>query len=137
MTAIWLTPETNARPIERACGLRMAHVGKKFGGVVAVKDVSFTAFAGEVHALLGENGAGKSTLMGIASGDVHPDAGSITIGDEQVVGRFTAAEAQRLGFAIVHQHPAVVPDLSVAENSTSCGPAGPEARPERGHGLGR
>jgi ribose transport system ATP-binding protein len=116
MTAIWLTPETNARPIERACGLRMAHVGKRFGGVVAVEDVSFTAFAGEVHALLGENGAGKSTLMGIASGDVHPDAGSITIGDEQVAGRFTAAEAQRLGFAIVHQHPAVVPDLSVAEN---------------------
>ena len=41
--------------------MRLVNVWKRFGGVVAVKDVSFTAFAGEVHALLGENGAGTAT----------------------------------------------------------------------------
>ncbi len=96
-------------------GLRLSHVSKRFGGVVAVNDVSFAAVAGEVHALLGENGAGKSTLMGIASGDIRPDTGSIEIRGE-AIGRLSAAQAQRLGLAIVHQHPAVLPDLSVAEN---------------------
>ena len=104
-------PIAEAKPI----GLRLANVWKRFGGVVAVKDVSFTAMAGEVHALLGENGAGKSTLMGIASGDVRPDAGTIEICGHSIE-RLTVAQAQRRGLTIVHQHPAVLPDLTVAEN---------------------
>ena len=96
-------------------GLRLSHVSKRYGGVVAVNDVTFTAYAGEVHALLGENGAGKSTLMGIASGDVRPDGGSVEICREPIR-HLTSAQAQRLGLAIVHQHPAVLPDLTVAEN---------------------
>jgi ribose transport system ATP-binding protein len=96
-------------------GLRLSHVSKRYGGVVAVNDVTFTAHAGEVHALLGENGAGKSTLMGIASGDVRPDEGSIEICGEPIR-HLSSAQAQRLGLAIVHQHPAVLPDLTVAEN---------------------
>jgi ribose transport system ATP-binding protein len=99
----------------KAVGLRLTNVWKRFGAVQAVKDVSFVANAGEVHALLGENGAGKSTLMGIASGDVPPDTGSIEICG-QAIERLTAAHAQRLGLTIVHQHPAVLPDLTVAEN---------------------
>jgi ribose transport system ATP-binding protein len=95
--------------------LRLEHVWKRFPGVVALRDVSFAAVAGEVHALLGENGAGKSTLMGVASGDLRPDDGRIEIGG-QAIGRLTAGQAQRLGLAIVHQHPAVLPDLTVAEN---------------------
>jgi ribose transport system ATP-binding protein len=95
--------------------LRLTHVSKRYGGVVAVKDISFSAMAGEVHALLGENGAGKSTLMGIASGDVRPDAGTVEICG-QAIERLTVAQAQTLGLAIVHQHPAVLPDLTVAEN---------------------
>jgi ribose transport system ATP-binding protein len=95
--------------------LRLTHVSKCYGGVVAVRDISFEAVAGEVHALLGENGAGKSTLMGIASCDVRPDAGTVEICG-QAIERLTVAEAQMLGLAIVHQHPAVLPDLTVAEN---------------------
>ncbi len=106
-------PERVSEP--KADGLRLSHVSKRFGGVIAVRDVSFAAKAGEVHALLGENGAGKSTLMGIASGDIRPDAGEIEIRGERI-GRLSAAQAQRLGLAIVHQHPAVLPDLTVAEN---------------------
>jgi ribose transport system ATP-binding protein len=103
--------------------LQLTGVSKRFGPVEAVKDVSFTARAGEVHALLGENGAGKSTLMGIASGDVRPDAGTIEIGGVPIIGQLSSAQAQRLGLAIVHQHPAVLPDLTVAENLVLAVPA--------------
>ncbi len=48
----------------------MAGVMKRYGGVQACHEVSFTVLPGEVHALLGENGAGKSTLMRMLSGDV-------------------------------------------------------------------
>ena len=58
---------------------------------------------------------GKSTLMGIASGDVRPDEGTSRLQGEAIE-RMTAAQAQRRGFAIVHQHPALLPDLTVAEN---------------------
>ncbi|HVY99122.1 MAG TPA: ATP-binding cassette domain-containing protein [Dongiaceae bacterium] len=95
--------------------LRLANVWKRFPGVLALKDVSFSAAAGEVHALLGENGAGKSTLMGVASGDLRPDQGEIEICGERVEA-LSSAQAQRLGLVIVHQHPAVLPDLTVAEN---------------------
>src|SRR4029079_14606672 len=81
-------------------GLRLTNVRKRFGGVVAVKDVSFTAFAGEVHALLGENGAGKSTLMGIASGDVRPDAGTIEICGQRIE-RVNVAQAQELWVCLI------------------------------------
>lgn len=95
--------------------LRLANVWKRYGSVVAVRDISFTAMAGEVHALLGENGAGKSTLVGIASGDVRPDSGTVEIGGHPLA-RLTQGEARRLGLALVHQHPAVAAELSVAEN---------------------
>jgi ribose transport system ATP-binding protein len=95
--------------------LRLSEVWKRFPGVVALRDVSFAARAGEVHALLGENGAGKSTLMAIASGSIAPDSGTIEIGDEHVT-NLTPELAARLGLAIVHQQPAVLPDLTVREN---------------------
>ena len=53
--------------------------------------------------------------MGIASGDVRPDAGTIEISGHAIE-RLTVAQAQRRGLTIVHQHPAVLPDLTVAEN---------------------
>lgn len=83
--------------------------------MVALKDVSFEAAGGDVHALLGENGAGKSTLMGVASGSIAPDSGTIEIG-ETAVDQLTPTLARRLEVAIVHQEPAVLPDLTVAEN---------------------
>jgi ribose transport system ATP-binding protein len=103
--------------------LRLTHVSKRYAGVVAVKDISFEAKRGEVHALLGENGAGKSTLMGIASGVVRPDAGSVEICGATIE-RLAPAQAQHLGLAIVHQHPAVLPELTVAENMLLAVPAG-------------
>src|SRR5207244_10160344 len=67
------------------------------------------------HALLGKNGAGKSTLMNIASGTTTPDSGTIVV-DGSRVDHLTPALAQDLGIAMVHQHPALLPDMTVAEN---------------------
>lgn len=93
----------------------MRGISKHYDGVAAAKDVSFDVLPGEVHALLGENGAGKSTLMNVASGATAPDSGEIFFAGEQVA-HLTPATAQELGIAIVHQHPALLPDMTVAEN---------------------
>ncbi|HEY6176938.1 MAG TPA: sugar ABC transporter ATP-binding protein, partial [Kofleriaceae bacterium] len=99
---------------ERATVLELAHISKRYAGVPALSDVSIAIRAGEVHAVLGENGAGKSTLMNVASGTTRPDGGSIVFAGEAVT--LTPTTAARLGIAIVYQHPAVLPDLTVLEN---------------------
>jgi D-xylose transport system ATP-binding protein len=98
--------------------LLAAHgVVKRFGGVIALKGVSFDLQAGEIHALCGENGAGKSTLINLLGG-VHPH-GSYT-GEIFVDGkpaRFaTPRDAERAGIAVIHQELALFADMSVAEN---------------------
>jgi ribose transport system ATP-binding protein len=93
----------------------LSGIAKYYSGVPALLDVSLEVRAGEVHALLGENGAGKSTLMGVASGTTQPDAGSVRF-DGTDVPHLTPPVATSLGIAIVHQHPAVLPDLTVGEN---------------------
>ena len=103
--------------------LSLTGVSKSYGAVRALTDVSLDVLPGRVHALLGENGAGKSTLMGVASGSVQPDRGDISVDGEQVPGLTTDA-ATRMGIAIVHQHPAVLPDMTVAENIRVAVPAG-------------
>jgi ribose transport system ATP-binding protein len=95
--------------------LSLAKVRKHFGPVAALQDASIEVLPGEVHALLGENGAGKSTLMAIASGELTPDSGVIEISGQRV-DALTPLAAQRLGLAIVRQHPALGPDLTVADN---------------------
>lgn len=95
--------------------LRVEGLVKRFPGVVALDGVSFDLRAGEVHVLLGENGAGKSTLIKCLAGVYQPDEGEIFVGGRQVH-LSTAAHAERLGIATIHQEFASVPQLSVAEN---------------------
>ncbi|WP_267433488.1 L-arabinose ABC transporter ATP-binding protein AraG [Sphingomonas sp. GM_Shp_1] len=95
--------------------LRFDHVGKRFPGVVALDDISFTVAAGEVRALIGENGAGKSTLLKILSGQYRPDAGTLAV-DGRPCAFHRPRDAQDAGIAIIHQELQLVPDLSVAEN---------------------
>ena len=95
--------------------LSMLGITKHYDAIAALTDVSFDVLPGEVHALLGENGAGKSTLMNVASGTTTPDGGTIVF-DGSRVDNLTPALAQDLGIAIVHQHPALLPDMTVAEN---------------------
>jgi ribose transport system ATP-binding protein len=106
-----VTEATTASP------LHLSGVWKRYPGVDALKGVSFSVEAGEIHALLGENGAGKTTLVGVASGSVVPDEGQIALGGAVVPG-MTPLAALRLGLAIVHQEPALLPDLTVLENMT-------------------
>jgi ribose transport system ATP-binding protein len=102
--------------------LRLSHVWKRFPGVVALRDVSFEVSGGGVHALLGENGAGKSTLMAVASGSLAADSGMTEIAGQEME-HLTPGLAQRQGLAIVHQEPALLPDLTVAENVALAIPA--------------
>ena len=57
-------------------------VGKRFAGIAANEDISFTVNKGAVHAVVGENGAGKTTLMNLLAGLHRPDAGSILVRGE-------------------------------------------------------
>ena len=100
----------DARPV-----LELRDVTKSFGGTVAVRDVSVALRAGEVLALLGENGAGKSTCVKLLAGVIRPDAGQVVL-DGRPVEFFAPQDAQRHGIAVMHQHPGLFPDLSVAEN---------------------
>jgi ribose transport system ATP-binding protein len=95
--------------------LSMLGITKHYDAIAALTEVSLDVLAGEVHALLGENGAGKSTLMNVASGATAPDSGTIVFRGA-VIDHLTPAIAQELGIAIVHQHPALLPDMTVAEN---------------------
>src|SRR6266851_3831835 len=100
----------------------LSGISKSYAGVQALADVSLEVQAGQIHALLGENGAGKSTLMAVASGSTRPDTGTSTF-QGQPVTHLTPAVAIQLGIAIVHQHPALLPDMSVAENLRVAVPA--------------
>jgi galactofuranose transport system ATP-binding protein len=99
-----------SRPI-----LVMRGVGKRFPGVIALRDVDFRLFPGEVHALMGENGAGKSTLIKVLTGVYSIDDGSIELEDEPVL--FGGpAQAQHAGVSTVYQEINLCTNLSVAEN---------------------
>ena len=95
--------------------MELRGISKNYSGVAALTDVTLKIRAGEVHALLGENGAGKSTLMNVASGTVAPSSGDLLVHGQQY-DSLTPALANKLGIAIVHQHPAVLKDLTVLEN---------------------
>lgn len=94
--------------------LEMHGVSKHFPGVRALHQITFDVKAGEVHGLVGENGAGKSTLMAVASGALTATEGHVMISGERMVAN--PERARDLGLSIVRQEPALMPDLSVAEN---------------------
>jgi len=95
--------------------IELSGITKRFAGVTANDNISFTALAGEVHALLGENGAGKSTLMSVLAGLYQPDAGTLRVDGREV--RFgSPRDAIDHGIGMVYQHFMLVDTLTVAEN---------------------
>ena len=95
--------------------LKLGGITKAFGGVAALRGVSFELAAGEIHALVGENGAGKSTLVKVITGAHAPDGGTFELGGRPVT-HFDPRAARSLGIAAIYQQPALFPDLTVAEN---------------------
>jgi general nucleoside transport system ATP-binding protein len=95
--------------------LRLSHISKRFGALVANDDISLELQGGEVLALLGENGAGKSTLVSILFGHYEADAGQIEVfGHALPPGQPRAALAAGIG--MVHQHFTLADNLSVLDN---------------------
>ena len=88
---------------------------KRFPGVVALDDLSFSLVPGEVHALVGENGAGKSTLVKVITGVYEADSGRVRYNGEPVNFR-SPLEAQRAGISTIYQEVNLVPMMSVARN---------------------
>jgi putative spermidine/putrescine transport system ATP-binding protein/spermidine/putrescine transport system ATP-binding protein len=92
--------------------VRLEHVRRSFGSVVAVNDVSIEIDRGTIFSLLGPSGCGKTTTLRLIAGFEQPDAGEVYIRGERV----TSIPPYRRNFSMVFQSYALFPHLSVAEN---------------------
>jgi len=102
-------------PVEREPVLHLESVTKRFGGITAVDDTTFTLHRGEILGLIGPNGAGKTTIFDLVSGFLMPDAGRITFDERDV----TADPPDRrawLGLGRSFQDARLAGSLTVAEN---------------------
>jgi len=90
-------------------------VSKRFGNVVALKEVDFEAYGGEITALIGDNGAGKSTLIKVISGVIAPDAGTVRLHGKPMMFH-SPREARDAGIETAYQDLALAPDLDIAAN---------------------
>jgi ABC-type uncharacterized transport system ATPase subunit len=113
-------PSLTKAEVESAAGsdlpaVRLSGITKRFPGVVANSDISFSVARGTVHALVGENGAGKSTLMKTLYGMHQPDEGTIEV-NGSLVTFHSPAEAIAVGIGMVHQHFMLADNLTVWEN---------------------
>jgi D-xylose transport system ATP-binding protein len=95
--------------------LALSGISKSFGGVSALKDVSFDVEPGEVVALCGDNGAGKSTTVKVIAGNLVPDAGSLRVNGETVHLNGPQSAAER-GIATVYQDLALCDNLNAVAN---------------------
>jgi branched-chain amino acid transport system ATP-binding protein len=95
--------------------LRVEGLSKRFGGLQAVKDLSFTLAEGEIVALIGPNGAGKTTAFALLSGFLTPDAGRVWLRGRKLHG-LEPHEVTRLGLARTFQIMRPFPRLSVLRN---------------------
>ena len=118
---------------ERGLALEVNGICRNFGGVVALRDVSFTVRAGEVVGLIGPNGAGKSTLFEIVSGNLAPSAGRISYFGTDCTAMPTHLR-RRAGMCRTFQKVRLFDSMTVAENirvaASQCLPPGRDLRDE-------
>ncbi|WP_435365365.1 ABC transporter ATP-binding protein [Haloarchaeobius sp. DYHT-AS-18] len=102
-------------------------LGKQFGGLVAIDDLSLSFDAGELVGVMGPNGAGKSTFFNCVSGVVEPDDGTVVFDGEDVTGADTAVLA-REGLVRTFQHTRQLDTMTVRENVRLAAPGQPGER---------
>ncbi|MEO8922914.1 MAG: ATP-binding cassette domain-containing protein [Caldimonas sp.] len=103
----------NAAPA--APRLEVRHLTRRFGGLVAVNDISFGVRPGEILGLIGPNGSGKSTVMKLIMGIVRPDAGVVALDGVEMQG-WPCHRIARAGVSIVFQHSRPLPRQTVLEH---------------------
>ncbi len=100
--------------------LKVGGVGKRFGGLVALRDVSLELRPGEALGLIGPNGAGKSTLVNCLTGTVRPDTGVVHL-DGRDITRWSSHRRVRAGLARTFQHPRGFGEQTVLDNIAVAG----------------
>jgi branched-chain amino acid transport system ATP-binding protein len=95
--------------------LEVRGLTKRFGGLVAVRDMAFDVTEHEVLGIIGPNGSGKSTVINMISGALNPTAGSIRLNGTEIAGR-AAHRIARMGVARTFQLVRLLPELTVIEN---------------------
>jgi branched-chain amino acid transport system ATP-binding protein len=111
--------------------LVVRELAKRFGGVQALRDLSFTVRRGEILSVIGPNGAGKTTLFNVMTGFLRPDRGTVRFLHRNITGKAPELIA-RLGFVRTFQASRVFPTMSVVDNVMAAALAGaPGARQAR------
>ena len=95
--------------------LRGKHISRRWGGLLALNDVSIDVARGTVHAVIGTNGAGKSTLVNILSGEIPPSGGTVELLGQDVT-HWTQPRRARAGLGRSYQRNTIYPSFSVLEN---------------------
>ncbi|MBS3649068.1 ABC transporter ATP-binding protein [Pseudaminobacter sp. 19-2017] len=95
--------------------LSVRNISRSFGGIRAVRDVSFDVQKGEILGLIGPNGSGKSTLFNCILGQLPPDAGRVEVNGKTVTG-MRASSLNRLGVGRTFQQLSVFPQMTVLDN---------------------
>lgn len=101
--------------MEHANAIELRNITKRFGEVVANKNVSLDVKRGEILSLLGENGSGKTTLMNMIAGIYFPDEGEIFVDGKEVVIR-SPRDAYNYHIGMIHQHFKLVDVFTAADN---------------------
>ena len=100
---------------ERKALVRTEGIGRRYGGLQAVSDLSFEVYPEEILGLIGPNGAGKSTTFNLISGFVAPTSGKLFIDDRDVTGS-SSTKISRMGLIRTFQHGSLMKSLSVRDN---------------------
>jgi len=100
---------------QREVLLDVDHVTLRFGGVVALNDVSFSLYKGEILGLIGPNGAGKTTCFNVMTGVYKPTSGAVKFDAQRITGR-KPHEINRMGVARTFQNIRLFPEMTALEN---------------------
>jgi simple sugar transport system ATP-binding protein len=96
--------------------LDLHSISKRFGGVIALRNVDLSLPVGEVHCLVGENGSGKSTLIKVIAGVLRPEPEGRIVIEGREYPHLTPVQSTTCGIQVIYQDLSLFPNLTVAEN---------------------